>query len=69
LIVLHNAFHKQSSHNESAINTGYVVAETTAKGERPFEDSEPLKHLLVVAEAEFLHPLCTHNYDKSFCVQ
>jgi len=62
LTVLHNVFHKQSSHNKSATYTGYVVAATTAKGERPFQDSEPLKHLLVVAEAEFLHPLlCTHN--------
>jgi len=48
--------------NKSAIYAGYVVAETNEKGERPFQDSEPLKHLLVVAEEEFLHPLlCTHN--------
>ena len=62
LIALHNVFHKQSSHNESAVYTGYIVVETTAKGERACQDSEPLKHLLVIAEAEFLHPLlCTHN--------
>jgi hypothetical protein len=54
LIVLHIAFQKQSSHNEPAIYTGYVVAETTAERQTPFQDSTSEALLLVAAEAEFL---------------
>jgi hypothetical protein len=43
LIVLQNILLKQSSHNELDVYAGYVLAETTAKGGRPFQDCEPIR--------------------------